>query len=118
MGILKALIHICCAPDATVVFERLRSEYNMMGYFYNPNIHTETEYELRAKETVTAETMAWKIYDLRNIYLDKLQPGQNTVKLSIEGSGKCHCVCELHKWYFDRSEFWHMEEYLSLQSGE
>ncbi|MFX1255320.1 MAG: alpha-2-macroglobulin family protein [Promethearchaeota archaeon] len=60
--------------------------------------------ELRAKETVTAETMAWKIYDLRNIYLDKLQPGQNTVKITLEGSGKCHCVCELQKWYFDLKE--------------
>ncbi|MFX1532848.1 MAG: alpha-2-macroglobulin family protein [Promethearchaeota archaeon] len=60
--------------------------------------------ELRAKETVTAETMAWKIYDLRNIYLDKLQPGQNTVNITLEGSGKCHCVCELQKWYFDLKE--------------
>jgi uncharacterized protein YfaS (alpha-2-macroglobulin family) len=56
---------------------------------------------LRAKETVTPETMAWKIYDLRNIYLDNLQTGQNTVKLILEGSGKCHCVCEIRKWYFD-----------------
>lgn len=46
----KLLLHICCAPDATVVFERLRSEYDITGYFYNPNIHEEAEYQFRAEE--------------------------------------------------------------------
>ncbi|MFX0091289.1 MAG: alpha-2-macroglobulin family protein [Candidatus Hodarchaeota archaeon] len=57
--------------------------------------------ELRFKEKVTPETMAWKIYDLRNMYLDRLQSGQNSIKVTLEGSGKCHCVFELQKWYFD-----------------
>jgi len=47
----KLLLQICCAPDATVVFERLRLEYDITGYFYNPNIHPEAEYKLRASET-------------------------------------------------------------------
>ena len=47
----KLLLHICCAPDASVVFERLKPEYEITGYFYNPNIHPQEEYELRANET-------------------------------------------------------------------
>lgn len=46
----KLLLHICCAPDATVVFERLIPNYNLTGYFYNPNIHPREEYEKRLKE--------------------------------------------------------------------
>lgn len=46
----KLLLHICCAPDATVVVERLRSAFDITGFFYNPNIHPEQEYELRTEE--------------------------------------------------------------------
>jgi len=46
----KLLLHICCAPDATVVVERLRTDYEITGFFYNPNIHPQKEYQLRVKE--------------------------------------------------------------------
>lgn len=45
----KILLHICCAPDATASFERLRSEYNVVGFFHNPNIHPEQEYKKRMR---------------------------------------------------------------------
>ncbi|MBN2008974.1 epoxyqueuosine reductase QueH [candidate division KSB1 bacterium] len=48
----QLLLQICCAPDASVVFERLRSSYDITGYFYNPNIHPKEEYDLRAEETM------------------------------------------------------------------
>lgn len=46
----KLLLHICCAPDATVAVERLKDEYDIGVYFYNPNIHPESEYHKRAEE--------------------------------------------------------------------
>ena len=46
----KLLLQVCCAPDATVVVERLREEYDIGVYFYNPNIHPESEYRKRAEE--------------------------------------------------------------------
>jgi len=46
----KLLLHICCAPDATVAIERLRERYDITGYFYNPNIEPVTEYALREGE--------------------------------------------------------------------
>ncbi len=45
----KLLLHICCAPDATYVISALR-DYNLTGYFYNPNIYPEEEYILRLRE--------------------------------------------------------------------
>ncbi len=52
---LKLLLHICCGPCATTVIERLMDNYDITGYFYNPNIHPEDEYyrRLDAMRTVT-----------------------------------------------------------------
>ena len=46
----KLLLHICCAPCATYVVEVLREEYQVIGFFYNPNIHPAGEYYRRASE--------------------------------------------------------------------
>ena len=47
----RLLLHICCAPDATVAIERLRRYGEVVGLFYNPNIEPATEYRLREAET-------------------------------------------------------------------
>ena len=47
----KMLVHICCAPDALYVMDLLGKEYDVSGYFYNPNIHPRSEYDLRLEET-------------------------------------------------------------------
>lgn len=47
MGKDKILLHICCAPDATAVFERLQQHYEVVGFFHNPNIYPKTEYMKR-----------------------------------------------------------------------
>ncbi len=46
----KLLLHICCAPDATVAIERLRERFDVLGFFYNPNIEPNKEYALRESE--------------------------------------------------------------------
>ena len=44
------LVHICCAPDAAYVIGLLKEDYEVTGYFYNPNIHPPEEYALRLAE--------------------------------------------------------------------
>ncbi|MBC8180796.1 epoxyqueuosine reductase QueH [candidate division KSB1 bacterium] len=46
----KLLLHTCCAPCITVPLERLQSEFEITGFFYNPNIHPEQEYKKRLHE--------------------------------------------------------------------
>ena len=46
----KLLLHICCAPCAVYVIEKLREEYDVTGFFYNPNIHPVEEYLFRVRE--------------------------------------------------------------------
>lgn len=53
----RLLLHICCGPCATVVIERLQPQYQLTGFFYNPNIFPPEEYERRrtaAVQTCTA----------------------------------------------------------------
>ena len=47
---MKLLLHICCAPCSTEAVERLSSEHEVTGFFYNPNIHPREEYDLRRRE--------------------------------------------------------------------
>ena len=44
------MLHICCAPCSTHVVEVLNERYDVTGYFYNPNIHPESEYRRREEE--------------------------------------------------------------------
>ncbi len=46
----RLLLHACCAPCATSVIERLKGDYELELFFYNPNIHPKSEYEKRLKE--------------------------------------------------------------------
>ncbi|MBQ3116684.1 MAG: epoxyqueuosine reductase QueH [Clostridia bacterium] len=45
----KLLLHSCCAPCFCGCFERL-SAFDLTVYFFNPNIDTKEEYDLRAEE--------------------------------------------------------------------
>lgn len=45
---MKILLHTCCAPCLIFPLEELRKkEYEVQGYFYNPNVHPFAEYEKR-----------------------------------------------------------------------
>ncbi len=45
---MKIVLHICCGVCAAGVVEKLTSEgYQVLGLFYNPNIHPLEEYEKR-----------------------------------------------------------------------
>lgn len=45
---MKILLHICCANCAISPIEKIREEGNeVVGYFFNPNIHPYQEYQKR-----------------------------------------------------------------------
>ena len=45
---MKTLLHICCAPCANQPIEMLRTDgFEVVGFWYNPNIHPFTEYRAR-----------------------------------------------------------------------
>lgn len=49
----KVLLHICCAVCALESISRLREEgFEVTGFFYNPNIWPDSEFEKRKKEVI------------------------------------------------------------------
>ena len=45
---MKTLLHSCCAPCANMCIDELRQDgQELVGYWYNPNIHPFTEYRAR-----------------------------------------------------------------------
>ena len=43
----KLLLHICCGPDATVPIMDLKKEYDLLCFWYDPNIQPKAEYDKR-----------------------------------------------------------------------
>lgn len=48
----KLLLHSCCAPCSTAVIDRLKNDYEIIIFYYNPNIYPEEEYLKRKAEEV------------------------------------------------------------------
>lgn len=46
----KLLLHVCCAPCSSAVLEYLSGRFEIILYFYNPNIAPEEEYNYRCEE--------------------------------------------------------------------
>jgi len=46
----RVLLHVCCAPCSPWVVETLRREGEVALYYFNPNIHPETEWRARLAE--------------------------------------------------------------------
>ena len=67
----KLLLHSCCGPCSTSVIERLKKDYNITIFYYNPNIYPEAEYQKRLntqKEYLKASHQDIKVID--GEYLD------------------------------------------------
>lgn len=48
----KLLLHSCCAPCSSGALEQLLNKYDITIYFYNPNINTKKEHDLRAQSQI------------------------------------------------------------------
>lgn len=46
----KLLLHSCCAPCSSFVIERLKDAFELTVYYYNPNLDSQKEFELRSEE--------------------------------------------------------------------
>ena len=46
----KLLLHSCCAPCSTACIERVKDNFDLTIYYYNPNMDSQEEFLLRRKE--------------------------------------------------------------------
>lgn len=69
----KVLVHICCGPDATVPLMDLKDEYEIIAYWYDPNIQPQAEEEKRFQAFVKVCEIEWVEYirgeyDVKNFF--------------------------------------------------
>ena len=71
----KMLLHVCCAPCLTSVFERLKAEtdYEITLFFSNSNILPKAEYERRKDALIAFVSQAHKD---TTIIFDEYQPAE------------------------------------------
>lgn len=56
----KILVHVCCGPDVTMPILQLRDEYDVICFWYDPNIQPKVEHDKRYDAFV-------KICEIENI---------------------------------------------------
>lgn len=66
----RLLLHVCCAPCSSAVLELLSKYFDITIYYYNPNIHPQTEYEKRFGELI-------KLNKVMNFNYKIVQPKYN-----------------------------------------
>lgn len=82
----RVLLHICCGPCATFPVPELRQEgFEVMGYFFNPNVHPYTEY-IKRREAL--EKYA-QIAELKVIYDEKYNPLEYFQNIAYRESRRC-----------------------------
>ena len=68
---MRVLLHICCAPCACYPIKWLKERgYEIVGLWYNPNIHPCTEFVKRMETVKKLE----KIENIKVIYFDTYEP--------------------------------------------
>lgn len=85
---MKLMLHMCCAPCAVAIVEKLQSNTDILleGYFYNPNIHPLQEYENRKLSVRALENE----YGLPIIYQD--ENGMSLWKEKLGGDKSLRCT--------------------------
>ena len=94
----KLLLHACCAPCSSSVLERLSEEFSVTIYYFNPNLDSLLEYEMRSSELEKLSKLNLKnTFDIKiEEYLpelyDKAVKGYENLG---EGSLRCYHCYEL-----------------------
>lgn len=69
----KILVHVCCGPDVTMPILQLRDEYEVICFWYDPNIQPKSEYDTRYEAFVKVceiehiPYIKWA-YDVKNFF--------------------------------------------------
>jgi len=80
------LLHACCGPCMTVVFEELQKEgFDITAFFYNPNIHPWKEWDRRLCSLS-------KYADSKNIPLliDQEYPLEENIRMLLNAENRCY----------------------------
>ena len=89
----KLLLHVCCAPCATVPIEELDSDASL--FFYNPNIDVDEEYEKRMEEIKKLAKIKNKSLQIGSYDKEKWQKATKGHENDPEGRERCKICYKL-----------------------
>ena len=91
----KMLLHSCCGPCSTSVIDRLKDEYDLTIFYYNPNIYPQEEYQKRlAEQQKYVRLIGLDIVVVDGKYDDNTDFESHCVGLEKEKEGGARCsVC-------------------------
>ncbi len=91
----KMLLHSCCGPCSTSVIDRLKEEYDLTIFYYNPNIYPREEYQKRlAEQQKYVSLIGLDIVVVDGTYVDNADFESHCVGLENEKEGGARCsVC-------------------------
>ncbi|HPT68503.1 MAG TPA: epoxyqueuosine reductase QueH [Syntrophomonas sp.] len=88
----KLLLHICCGPCASYPVPALREEgFELMGYYYNPNIHPYTEWQKRRDSLQDYATAV----NLQVLFDEDYDPAQYFQTVSFREARRCFYCYQL-----------------------
>ncbi len=88
----KLLLHICCAPCATEVIKRLQDDYEVVGFFCNPNIYPDKEYKKRLSQVQRLTTLMNMRLDVGEYDHERFLELAQGLESEPEGGRRCQ-VC-------------------------
>ncbi len=91
----ELLLHVCCAPCSTHPINLLTGEFDVIAFFFNPNIYPPDEHahrETEAREYFTSKRIHFILQPFqRKDWLEKVQPFADCA----EGGERCRTCFEL-----------------------
>lgn len=85
----KFLLHACCAPCGIAIIDELKQTYDVVVFFYNPNIYPEEEY-LKRKAEVVKVCSEWNVSMINGDY-EPVKWGEAVKGLEEEPEGGARC---------------------------
>ncbi|MFH1790175.1 MAG: epoxyqueuosine reductase QueH [bacterium] len=85
----KMLIHVCCGPCVAAILDELKRNFDLIAFYYNPNIYPLEEYEKRrdfAKKICTSKSVAFIEGNYNN---DEWTAWAKDYALEPEGGARC-----------------------------
>lgn len=94
------LLHACCAPCSSYVLEYLRRFFEITIFYYNPNIHPQTEYARRLNElknflpkfSADSENVNFKLVEVEYFpkeFFDAVQAERDNLQNERERGERC-----------------------------
>jgi predicted adenine nucleotide alpha hydrolase (AANH) superfamily ATPase len=85
----RLLLHVCCGPDAGGVISQLKKDFDVHGFWYDPNIQPLEEYNKRLEAFVKVAKIENIPYTVGEYDVERFEKKIRGLEYSLEKGAKC-----------------------------